>query len=120
MNCFEKNGCKNTPASGKPCWEEHQCGRETAGVNAKEFGVCPAYKMNLGNGCWVVYGTLCGGEKRTDWKEKADRCSTCSTFLQYDAEHKDHMRREWIDFDEDKPERGDPTADRRLIASAKW
>ena len=102
MNCMEMNDFNSVPVKGKPCWEEHQCGRETAGVNSQEFGVCPAYKMNLGVGCWVVYGTMCGGIPRDDHKEKAERCSTCSTFLQYDFEHREFMRKEWIEFEDPK------------------
>lgn len=102
MNCLEMNDFNSVPENGKPCWEEHQCGRETTGVNSKEFGVCPAYKMNLGVGCWIVYGTMCGGIPREGHKEKAERCHTCSTFLQYDFEHREFMWKEWIDFEDPK------------------
>lgn len=102
MNCMEMNNLNSVPKLGKPCWEEHQCGRETAGVNSQELGVCPAYKMDLGDGCWIAYGTMCGGIPREDYKEKVKRCRTCSTFLQYDFEHKEFMLKEWIDFEDPK------------------
>ena len=103
MNCMEFSGKASDEVIAtdkRPCWEEHECGRETAGANSKDLGVCLAYRMDLGNACWLVYGTFCGGEEREGWKEKQERCSTCSTFLKYDNAHKQHMFKEWIDFDE--------------------
>lgn len=111
MNCLEMNDFNSVPEKGKPCWEEHQCGRETAGVNSRELGVCPAYKMNLGDGCWIAYGTMCGGIPRENYKEKAERCRTCSTFLQYDFEHREFMRKEWIEFENPKHSDNDKDKD---------
>ena len=112
MNCMEFSGkatdlwktLEVIATDKRPCWEEHECGRETAGVNYKDMGVCLAYRMNLGNACWLVYGTFCGGTERKTWKEKQERCSTCSTFLKHDDAHKQHMFREWIDFPDPKKE----------------
>jgi len=112
MNCLKYSGkgkdlnesLKVIATDKQPCWEEHQCGRETAGANYKDLGVCLAYRMNLGNACWLVYGTFCGGKERKGWKDKQEMCSTCTTYLKYDDAHKQKMFKEWIDFDEPKKE----------------
>ena len=54
------------------CWEALDCGRQRGGRYAEELGMCPASQevrldgvhggMNAGRACWVVAGTLCGGE----------------------------------------------------------
>ena len=62
------------------CWEFKKCGRESQGPNAEELGVCQAYLenkldgvhggMNAGRSCWVVAGTMCGGNLQGTYAQK--------------------------------------------------
>ncbi len=73
------------------CWEFRQCGREPGGINAVEFGACPAAMdsatdgvwggVHRGRMCWAVTGTLCGGTPATTFAQKRRGCRTCE-FLQ--------------------------------------
>jgi hypothetical protein len=78
------------------CWEVMGCGRQKGGENAKEFGVCPAalagnYEgLNKGKHggrfCWVVAGTLCGGEVQGTYARKMKNCLNCNYFKQVHQE----------------------------------
>ena len=72
----------------KNCWEVKKCGREQGGTNAEEFGVCQASLpnddlnavnrgLNAGRACWVVAGTLCGGEVQGAFAQKLQNCMEC-------------------------------------------
>ena len=62
------------------CWEFKKCGRETGGVNAKQFGVCPAYP-NSGKTCARVAGTLCEGKVQGAFTSKLASCMKCDFYL---------------------------------------
>lgn len=72
------------------CWEFKQCGRESGGSNARQLGICPAFKENRLNGahegsnagrsCWVVSGTLCGGEVQGTFAKKFRNCEICDFY----------------------------------------
>ena len=63
------------------------CGRQHGGENTRELGVCPAavYEKldsahggkNAGRVCWVVAGTMCGGEVQGSFAKKYDDCRKC-------------------------------------------
>lgn len=74
----------------KNCWEYKQCGRETGGEQAKEFGVCPASEEkrltgihgghNAGRSCWVVAGTLCQSSIQGTFAQKYQSCEQCDFY----------------------------------------
>ena len=43
---------------------------------------CPAVKKDAGYMCWVVAGTMCGGEAQGSYVEKVGNCRKCS-YYQY-------------------------------------
>ena len=74
----------------KNCWEVKDCGRQLGGRNAREMGICPASMeirldgthggKNAGRSCWVVAGTLCGGEEQGTFAKKFHNCETCEFY----------------------------------------
>jgi hypothetical protein len=74
----------------KNCWEAKDCGRNLGGRNAREMGICPASMearldgvhggKNAGRSCWVVAGTLCGGEEQGTFAKKFHNCETCDFY----------------------------------------
>ena len=72
------------------CWEFKQCGREAGGTKATELGVCPATKeqrldgihggQQAGRSCWVLAGTLCGGEVQGTFAQKYRNCEICDFY----------------------------------------
>jgi hypothetical protein len=74
----------------KNCWEIMKCGREAGGVNAEELGVCPAAVFDeldgahggkhAGRVCWVVAGTMCGGEPVGSFAKKYKDCRICEFY----------------------------------------
>ena len=85
----------------KNCWESMKCGRETGGVRAEELGICPASTekkydgVNSGDAsgrfCWVVAGTLCGGEVQGMFAKKIENCMKCSFLLEVIDEEGDEF-----------------------------
>lgn len=73
----------------KNCWEVKKCGREPGG-RATNLGVCPSaveQKLdgthggkNAGRACWVVAGTLCGGEAQGTFAKKYENCEKCDFY----------------------------------------
>ncbi len=61
------------------CWEFKKCGREEGGAKAKELGVCIAYP-NHGRDCWIVTGTLCGGQVQGTFAQKLKNCKACEFY----------------------------------------
>jgi len=71
------------------CWEFKKCGREPGGAR-KELGICPSATeaklhgthegTNAGRACWVVVGTLCGGQIQGTFAKKLDNCETCDFY----------------------------------------
>ena len=81
----------------KNCWDFKKCGREAQGPNSAELGVCPAYVenrldgvhggMNAGRSCWVVAGTMCGGNVQGTYALKEKNCLRCDFYnLVYEEE----------------------------------
>jgi hypothetical protein len=78
------------------CWEFHDCGREIGGGNASSLGICPAAVegrlhgvhdgKNAGRACWVVAGTLCGGEIQGNFGKKFKNCEICDFYKQVKLE----------------------------------
>ena len=76
--------------SRKNCWEHKQCGREPGGVKAHLLGVCPVFNevrldgthhgRGAGRACWVVAGSLCGGEVQGTFAQKFQNCSKCDFY----------------------------------------
>ncbi len=74
------------------CWEIKKCGREPGGLHAQDLGVCPASEekrldgvhdgRNAGRSCWVVAGTLCGGEVQGTFAQKYKNCQVCDFYEQ--------------------------------------
>ncbi len=74
----------------KNCWDVRYCGRHVGGNKSKEMGICPASMevrldgvhggKNAGRSCWVVAGTLCGGEAQGTFAKKFHNCETCEFY----------------------------------------
>lgn len=72
------------------CWEFKKCGREPGGKNVQEFGICPATTderlkgvhggKSAGRACWVLAGTLCGGNVQGTFAQKYKNCEVCDFF----------------------------------------
>lgn len=81
----------------KNCWEHEKCGREPYGKNVKKLGVCPAATetrldgvhggTNGGRACWVVAGTLCGGEVQGIFAQKYATCKDCDFYQMVQQEN---------------------------------
>jgi len=78
------------------CWEVEKCGREPSGARVAELGVCPACTetrvngtnggSNGGRACWVLGGTLCGGEVQGTFADKLGNCMDCEFYKLVRAE----------------------------------
>ncbi len=72
------------------CWEFKQCGRQPQGHNVDILGLCPASLedrldgthdgANAGRACWIVAGTLCGGEEQGTFAKKYENCKACDFY----------------------------------------
>ncbi len=72
------------------CWEMKKCGREIGGSKTGELGVCPSATESRLNGahegkfagraCWVVAGTLCGGQEQGSFAQKYHNCEKCDFY----------------------------------------
>ena len=72
------------------CWEIKKCGRTKGGEHEKDRGICPVTKEkrldgvhggeNAGRACWVVAGTLCGGEVQGTFAAKYGQCEKCDFY----------------------------------------
>lgn len=72
------------------CWEFMQCGREPGGKKTEELGVCPVTQerrlhnihegKHAGRACWVVAGSLCGGETQGTFAQKFKNCESCDFY----------------------------------------
>lgn len=72
------------------CWEVQKCGREPGGGRVAELGVCPVCTdgrldavhggRNAGRSCWVVGGSLCGGEVQGTFAAKFGNCKACEFY----------------------------------------
>ncbi len=79
------------------CWEFKKCGRESNGTKAAELGTCPASVekrldgihggINAGRSCWVIAGTMCGGNVQETYAQKDKNCLRCDFYnLVYEEE----------------------------------
>jgi hypothetical protein len=72
------------------CWEFKRCGREPNGNKAAELGVCPVTTNDrldgvhdgskAGRACWMVAGSLCGGEVQGTFAQKMKNCMDCDFY----------------------------------------
>lgn len=78
------------------CWEVRNCGRQDGGARVHDLGVCPASQerkldgihggTNAGRACWVVAGTLCGGEVQSSFAKKFGNCQNCDFYKSVQTE----------------------------------
>ena len=64
-----------------------KCGREPGGERVADLGVCPSALetrtngindgLNGGRACWVIAGTLCGGQVQGTFAAKLSSCLNC-------------------------------------------
>ncbi len=83
------------------CWEFKKCERQPGGRHSYDLGVCPAATIenldgthegtNGGRACWVVAGTLCGGEVQGTYAKKSANCRTCDFYKTVQAEEGDRF-----------------------------
>ena len=50
-------------------------------MNCKELD-CPGYKSECGR-CWLIAGTLCGGEAQGKFVDKVESCTECKVFKDF-------------------------------------
>jgi hypothetical protein len=72
------------------CWEIKKCGRESGGAKVSLHGVCPVTRevrlqdthggKCAGRACWVVAGTLCGGQVQGTFAQKFENCTACDFY----------------------------------------
>ncbi|MCP4157052.1 MAG: hypothetical protein GY757_55580 [bacterium] len=72
------------------CWEDKKCERQPGGSKVEEFGECPAATdtsadglnngKNGGRICWIIGGTLCGGEIQGSQAQKTENCTECDFY----------------------------------------
>lgn len=55
------------------CWEFKQCGMDIVGD-------CPAYPTG-GRICYMLAGTLCGGQRHGGYEQKSQDCMQCDFYL---------------------------------------
>lgn len=80
----------------KNCWEFKRCGKEPGGSHEHENGKCLVPLMSMYNGindghnggrvCWLISGSLCGGEMQMAFSEKLKSCNTCDFYSTVTAE----------------------------------
>ena len=71
------------------CWQVKKCGREPGGAK-QGLGICPAAAemkldgahggTNAGRACWVIAGTMCGGQEQGTFAKKYHNCEKCDFF----------------------------------------
>ena len=76
--------------STQNCWEFQRCGREPGGARVAELGICPAAVdprldgendgINAGRACWIIAGTLCGGQVQGTIAGKLKDCFKCGFY----------------------------------------
>jgi len=52
------------------CWQNLNCSEKN----------CPAYRNECGR-CWLIAGTMCGGEVQGKFAEKYGTCTSCEVYL---------------------------------------
>ncbi len=67
---------RQTIAAGRkidPCWIAKECPKD-------RMEECPAHP-GLGDSCWMVTGTKCGGETQGSYHEKMEGCRRCDFYI---------------------------------------
>ena len=77
------------------------CGRQYGEEKTKELGVCPAASYekldgahggkNAGRVCWVIAGTMCGGEVQGSFAKKYEDCRKCEFYQRVREEEGSHF-----------------------------
>ncbi|MDH3349028.1 MAG: hypothetical protein OEM02_13135 [Desulfobulbaceae bacterium] len=67
----------------KNCWEIKGCGRHVGGDKIEEIGECIVSKLNLGQACWTVTGSLCNGTVQDFVEYKEHECLKCDVYRIY-------------------------------------
>ncbi len=57
----------------KSCWSIKKCSSE-------QKKNCPAWEFRAGKLCWLINGTICDGETKSNWREKIKICRSCEVF----------------------------------------
>jgi hypothetical protein len=96
-----EGGEREMRESKMDCWEFKKCGREPNGAREREFGTCPASVearlhgvhggTNAGRSCWVLAGTLCGGQVQGTFAQKYKSCKTCDFYAAVREEEFPHF-----------------------------
>lgn len=83
------------------CWEFKKCGRQPGGAKVAELGVCiAAQDMRLngvhggkkgGRACWIIKGTLCGGQVQSVLASKLNNCINCEFYKSVLADEGDQL-----------------------------
>jgi GlcNAc-P-P-Und epimerase len=94
---------RQMPGKKRNCWEVMQCGRGPGDRVSSQEEVCPAARdtrldgvhggINSGRACWVVAGTLCGGEVQGTFARKIEGCQSCQFFQQVLREERDDFQK---------------------------
>lgn len=74
------------------CWEYMNCGRIPGGENAEALGICPAYSYGVGQACWLVAGTFCGGQVQGTFAQKQSSCVDCGFYRSFEQAERSQMR----------------------------
>jgi len=64
--------------AGMNCWEFKNCGRD-------KDGSCPTVLEKAGRACWLVAGTLCGGQVQGTAAQKLGNCRECDFYQKVKA-----------------------------------
>jgi rubrerythrin len=102
---LKKAGTRRRAAAGNSksnCWEFKRCGRQPTGTYEHGLGVCPAAVeqrldgmhggVNAGRACWVVAGTMCGGEIQGTFAHKFRDCRKCDFYNGVREEEQEFFR----------------------------
>lgn len=78
------------------CWEFKKCGKQPGKGSKDDPAVCPATAekrldgthggTNAGRACWVVAGTLCGGQVQGSFAKKYANCDKCDFYQMVEKE----------------------------------
>ena len=84
------------------CREHKRCGRQPQGHHVPDQGVCPAAieerldgvhdGTNAGRACWVVAGTMCGGQVQGSFGSKYRNCEQCDFYQKTKAEERGNFK----------------------------
>ncbi|HEY3359311.1 MAG TPA: ATP-binding protein [Polyangia bacterium] len=75
QNCWELMGCGRGPGSPQPC-----AAADAVACDGANHG------HNAGRVCWIVAGTLCGGEVQGRFAQKLASCTACPFYERVRAE----------------------------------